>query len=161
MRIEQWPYIVRMRLRTLFGRTQVEQELDDELRYHVERQIEENIASGMSPDEARRAAMRALGRIERRKDECRDAWGISLLDNLVRDTRQALRALRRDIGFTVGVLALLSLGIGANAAVFSIVDGILLEPLPYPEPERLFVIRELTPERGSATRSVNGLHFHE
>ncbi|HEX6995701.1 MAG TPA: ABC transporter permease [Gammaproteobacteria bacterium] len=161
MSFEQWPYIVRMRLRTLLRRGAVEQELDDELRYHVERQIEENIASGMPADEARRAALRALGRIERRKDECRDAWGITLLDHLARDARQALRALRRDVGFTVGVLALLSLGIGANAAVFSIVDGILLEPLPYPEPERLFVVRELTPERSSDTRSVNGLHFHE
>jgi len=134
MRIEQWPYIVRMRLRTLFGRTQVEQELDDELRYHVERQIEENIASGMSPDEARRAAMRALGRIERRKDECRDAWGISLLDNLVRDTRQALRALRRDIGFTVGVLALLSLGIGANARSSRSSTAFCSSPSPIPSP---------------------------
>ena len=161
MRIEQWPYVVRMRLRTLLRRGEVEQELDEELRYHVERQTEENIASGMSPDEARRAALRALGRIEQRKDECRDSWGIALLDHLMRDVRQALRALRRDIGFTIGVLALLSLGIGANAAVFSIVDGILLEPLPYPEPERLFVVRELTPERDSITRSVNALHFHE
>src|SRR5690606_41602894 len=141
MRIEQWPYVVRMRLRTVLRRGEVEQELDEELRYHVERQTEENIASGMSPDEARRAALRALGRIERRKDECRDAWGIALLDHLVRDTRQALRALRRDIGFTVGVLALLSLGIGANAAVFSTVDGILLEPLPFPESVRLVVIQ--------------------
>src|SRR5690606_12653747 len=89
------------------------------------------------------------------------SWGIALLDHLMRDVRQALRALRRDIGFTIGVLALLSLGIGANAAVFSIVDGILLEPLPYPEPDRLFVVRELTPERDGITRSVNGLHFHE
>lgn len=161
MRIEQLPYVVRMRLRTLFRRSRVEQELDEELRYHVEQQIEENIASGMSADAARRAALRALGRIERRKDECRDAWGITLLDNLALDTRQSLRALRRDIRFTIGVLALLSIGIGANAAVFSIVDGILLEPLPYPEPERLVVVRELTPERDGNTRSVNALHFHE
>jgi predicted permease len=161
MRIDQWPYVVRMRLRTLLRRRHVEQELDDELRYHVERQTEENIASGMPEAEARRAALRALGRIELHKDECRDAWGVALLDHVVRDTRQAVRSLRRDIGFTIGVFALLSLGIGANAAVFSIVDGVLLEPLPYPEPERLFVVRELTPERDAITRSVNALHFHE
>lgn len=79
----------------------------------------------MPEDEARRAALRALGRIELHKDECRDAWGVALLDHVVRDTRQAVRSLRRDIGFTIGVFALLSLGIGANAAVFSIVDGVL------------------------------------
>jgi len=161
MRLEQWPYVVRMRLRTLLRRGDVEKELDEELRYHIERQTEAYIASGMPPDEARRAALRELGRVERRKDECRDAWGVALLDDLVRETWQALRTLRRDLGFTVGVLALLSLGIGANAAVFSIVDAVLLEPLPYREPERLFVVRERVSHRDGATSSVNALHYHE
>src|SRR5690606_12331575 len=116
------------------------------------RQTEEHIAAGMPADQARRAALRALGRVERRKDECRDAWGVTLIDHLVRDVRQALRTLRRDVGFTVGVVAVLALGIGANVAVFSIVDGILIEPLPYTEPDRLFVVRELAPERDAVSR---------
>jgi putative ABC transport system permease protein len=99
MRFEHWFYTVPLRLRSLFRRRQVEQELDEEIRYHLERQIEERIAQGMTPEEARHAALRAMGGIERRKEECRDMRRVNYIDDLLRDLRYAGRNLRRNPGF--------------------------------------------------------------
>ena len=128
MRIQRWLYTLPLRLRSVFRRDQVENELDEEIRYHVEKQTEEYTAQGLRPTEARAAALRAIGGLEPRKEECRDHRGVSVLENLLRDTKYAFRTLRRDSGFTIGVLLLLVVGIGANVAVFSIVNGILLRP---------------------------------
>jgi putative ABC transport system permease protein len=122
---------------------QVENEMDEEIRYHIEKQTEEYTAQGMRPGEARAAARRAIGGLEQRKEECRDHRGVSVLENVLRDTKYAFRTLRRDIGFTIGVLLVLAVGIGADVAVFSIVNGILLRPLPYRHPDRLFGIQEM------------------
>lgn len=161
MRPEQWLYTIPLRLRSLFRRQQIERELDEELEYHIERQVEQNIARGMSARDARLEARRALGGVERRKNECRDFWGTALADHLARDTKQALRTLSRDVGFTTGVVMLLALGIGANVAVYSIVESILLNPLPYRDSDRLFIVRERIPERDETTRAVNPRHFVE
>ena len=82
MRLKHWFYIIPLRLRSLFRRRQVEQELDEELQYHIERQIEENIAKGMTPEEARHTAVRAMGGVERRKEECRDMRRVRLIERL-------------------------------------------------------------------------------
>jgi predicted permease len=157
----RWRYTIPLRLRSWLGRKSVERDLDDELEYHLERQIEQNVAAGMSREEARTAALRRLGGIQQKKEECRDWWGLTLIENLIRETKQAARTLGRDRGFSTGVVLLLAIGVGANAAVFSVVDGILLRPLPYGDPDRLVIIQERTPDIVESSYAVNALHFLE
>jgi macrolide transport system ATP-binding/permease protein len=130
----------RLRFRSLFRRKRVEQELDEELQYHLERQIDEGLAAGQSPEEARYAALRALGAITQNKERCRDVRAVNWIENVLQDLRYGVRTLRRNPGFTTVVVLVLALGIGANTAMFSVVYGILLRPLPYADDERLAAI---------------------
>ena len=140
-----------LRIRSLFRRNQVEQELDDEFRDHVERRIEVDIAKGMSADEARYAAMRAMGGLEQRKEECRDMRGTQLIDQFLQDVRYAWRSLLRSPGFVAVTVVSLALGIGANTAIFSIVDHVLFRKLPLPEPDRLYSLQRVTPDGASGS----------
>jgi len=133
----RWASKLWLRLRSLFRRGPVEQELDDELRFHLEQQIEENLAAGMSPEEARYAARRAIGGIEQIKEECRDTRRVNAIVSVSQDLRYAARLLRRSPVFTVTALASLALGIGANSAIFTAMDAILWKPLPIRDPRGL------------------------
>src|SRR6185295_7112940 len=109
--------IFRLRLRSLLSRKTVESELDEELRYHLERQIDEDIARGMSLKDARHAALRAIGGYEQRREECRDMRGFNLMDNLLQDSRFAIRQLRKNLGFTCTAIFMLALGLCASVAI--------------------------------------------
>jgi putative ABC transport system permease protein len=142
MRPEHWIYTVPLRIRSLFRRGRVERELDEELRYHVERQTEENVAAGMPADEARLAALRAIGGVEQQKEECRDARRVRWLEELAQDLGHGFRALAHHRAFSIVAVLTLGLGIGANTAVFSVVDAVFLQPLPYADADRLVVVWE-------------------
>ncbi|HYE88176.1 MAG TPA: ABC transporter permease [Vicinamibacterales bacterium] len=126
-----------LRARSIVLGARLERELDEELQFHLDQQIAANIAAGMSGDEARRAARLALGGVEQRKEECRDMRQVSWLLDAVRDVRHGVRLLTRTPGFAAAAVFSLGVGIGANVAMFSIVDALLLKKLPIPNPDGL------------------------
>jgi predicted permease len=137
----EWFYALPLRLRSFFRRKEVDQELKDELRDHLEQQIKENFAAGMSPEEARYSALRAMGGMTQIEQQCRDARGGSVMEDLVQDLRFGLRQLYRGRGLSILAILCLTLGIGANAAVFSWIEGILFRPYPaVTHQERLLAI---------------------
>jgi putative ABC transport system permease protein len=159
VRLQRWFYTLPLRLRSLFNRGQVEQELDEDLRYHLEQQIEENLARGMTAGEARYAALRAMGGIEQQKEKCRDMRRVNFIEDLMQDLRYGLRVLAKSPVFTAVAMLTLALGIGANTAIFSVVNELLLRPLPFRDAERLVMVWENNPMRNAGENPTSRANF--
>src|SRR5271157_2251765 len=142
MRIEHWIYTLPLRLRSLFHRNRLAAELDEELRDHLDRQNQQNLARGMSAEEARFAALHAFGNPAALRDQTHEAWNWSSAELLLNDVRLSARTLRRTPGFASIAIVVIALGVGANVALFSIVRSVLLNPLPYADPDRLVRLYE-------------------
>jgi len=129
------------RLLALFRKRKLEQELAEEVRSHLEMLIEENRRKGMTPEEARYAALRSFGGAEQVKEIYREQRGLPMIETLIQDTRYGLRQLRRSPGFTIVAVLTLALGIGANTAIFSLIDAVMLRTLPVEKPKELMQVQ--------------------
>ena len=148
------------KLRFFFRRPQLDRELEEEMRMHIEMQAAKGREAGLSAQAAYDEARREFGNLTLLKEESRAAWGWAWLDTLGQDLRYALRMLRRTPGFTILAVLVLALGIGANTAVFSVVNAVLLKPLAYPEPDRIVTLASLWKEDGDRGQ-VSAPDFHD
>jgi macrolide transport system ATP-binding/permease protein len=157
----RWLTTVGLRFRSLFRGHRVERELDEELQYHLEREIEERLAAGLTLDEARHAARRSMGAIAQNMEVCRDLRRVTLIEHRMQDLRFALRQLRKHPGFAATAVSMLALGLCANVAIFGFVDAALIRPLPYQDPLRLVTAFGTRPDLAPSQRRgyVSYLNF--
>ena len=142
MRPEHWIYTLPLRIRSLFRKNRVEQDLNEELHYHLEQKTQEYISGGLTIENATREARREFGGIELSKENCRDARRVSYIQDLLQDLVFGFRILRKSPAFALVAILTLALGIGANTAIFSLVHGVLLQPLPFPKQDQLMLVWE-------------------
>ena len=135
-----WASVLAARVRGLFAHGRLERELDEEVRFHLEMQAEDNLQAGMNPGEARYAALRSFGSVEPIKEIYRERRALALVETTMQDIRYAIRTLRKSAGFAVTSAAVLALAIGANTAMFSVLNAVLFRPLPYQSPEQLAML---------------------
>jgi hypothetical protein len=133
--------------------------LDQDIRDHIERETQDNIDRGMSPEEARYAALRKFGNVTHVKEETREVWSILWLERLLQDVRYGVRTLRKSPGFACVAIFTLALGIGANTTIFSVIDATLLKPLPFPQPDRLMLVWETSGKGHEDWNAVSAPNF--
>jgi len=148
-----------LRLKAMARREQLDRDLDDEVAFHVAMREEKNRAAGSAVDEARYAARRQFGNATQMKERTREMWTFVSLESIWQDVRYGARLLAKNPGFTLIAVATLALGIGASTAIFSVVNSVLLRPLPFPQPDRLVRVWEANPKRGYARNVVNPLNY--
>jgi len=142
-----WARVVAARLCRLFDHKRFERELDEEVRFHLQMQIEDNLKAGMNPAAARNAALRSFGGIEPMKEIYRERRAFPVVETTVQDLRYAVRTLGKNLGFTTTAVAVLALAIGVNTAMFSVLNAVLLRPLPYKSPDQLVMLWSQNPDR--------------
>jgi hypothetical protein len=144
------------KLRAILARKRLEAEMGDEMQHHIELRVEKNLAAGMTPEEAIYAARRAFGGADQLKESCRDVRSVQWLDTLLRSVRYSARSLRKSPGFTATALATFAICLGANLAIFAVVDAVLLRPLPFDHADRLVSMMNSYPRAGQvrATNSI-------
>ncbi len=145
---KDWKSQIRLRLQELFHKKQLERDLDSEMRFHIEQQVAAKRAAGMSEQQAREAVRREFGSLALAEEECRDARGARWIENVFQDLRFGIRTLLKKPGFTAIAITTLALGIGANTAIFSVVNAVLLRPLPFRDPSSLVLVNEGIPKIG-------------
>ena len=144
----RWLDALRLRIRALVRGGAVDAELQDEIQLHLQQLIDENLVAGMSPSAARTAALREFGGVQQVMEESRDARGVAWIGNLLHDIKYGARLMARAPGFTAAAILTVALGIGATTAMFSVVYGVVLKPLPYRDPDRLVDIWNTAQKRG-------------
>jgi putative ABC transport system permease protein len=137
------------------------EDLERDIRDHIEEETQDNIARGMTPGEARRAALRKFGNVLRVQEDTREVWKVVWLEQLLQDVRYGLRALRRNPAFSMIVILTLALGIGVNTALFSVVNTVMIRPLPYPDPDRLVAFVEAASNSKAVKAGIGGADFAE